>query len=278
MTLSITFSSHDDFTRQAPIFPSKGASLELNFETEEDATLARQALWISKFCPAVFQAFPKFQQYDPTLGLPKEVREKAVRIFPKNAFQWHEEDVIGVVTSLYKEGSLVGSLVNVAWQSPLLHAFMLYELLTAPKLEFGIKYDSDKQKVFVTIHKPGVARDLGFWIDCTRNQIQTFDLETSLNGNEYLGIGLPISSQIHEQFTADTVGEKSEEYSDDFFEKQIVNDWLLFHLKGERVHRQSFTLKGKSTLAPANGLQLGGNVSASHWISALSSGSPNHRK
>ncbi|MGV8892283.1 MAG: hypothetical protein ACOH2K_04950 [Burkholderiaceae bacterium] len=255
------------------MFPSKGASLELNFETEEDAKRARQALWISKFYPAVFRAFPEFRQYDPTLGLPKEVREKAVRIFPKNGFQWDEEDVIGVVSSLYKDdGTLVGSLVNVAWQSPLLHAFMLYELLTAPALGFGIDYKSAEQKVFVSILKRGVARDLGFWIDCPQNQIQTFDLQASLGGKGYLGVGLPLLSRIHEQFTADTIGNQRQEYSDDFFDKQIVNDWLIFHLRGEKVHRQSFTLQGKSMLSPAKGLQLERNLSTAQWMSTASSG------
>jgi hypothetical protein len=272
MTLSITFSSQDDFIRHPPKFPSKGASLELSFETEEDATRARQALWISKFHPAVFRAFPEFCQYDPTLGLPKEVREKAVRIFPKNGFQWHEEDVIGVVSSLYNGGTLVGSLVNVAWQSPLLHAFMLYELLSARALGFGINYDSAEQKVFVSIRKWGVERDLGFWVDCTRNQIQTFDLQTSLSGKGYLGVGLPLQSRIHEEFISDTRGNQRTEYPDDFFDKQIVNDWLIFHLKGEKVHRQSFTLHGKSTLSPTKDLQLERNLSTAQWMSASSLG------
>lgn len=251
------------------MFPSKGASLELNFETEEDATLARQGLWISKFHPAVFQAFPEFRKYDPTLGLPKEVREKAVRIFPKNEFMWGEEDVIGVVSSIYRDSEgCVGSLINVAWKSPLLHAFMLYEFLTASILKFGVKYDAFQKKVYVNIHKGGISRDLGFWFDCDKNQIQTFDLQESLNGNKYLGVGLPILDAVHAEFVADTIGLKNEEYPKDFFKKQIVNDWLLFHLKGEKVHRQSFILEGKSRLTPETGLLKNRSFSTEQWLSA----------
>ena len=256
------------------MFPSKGASLELNFETEGEARRAREALWISKFHPVVFRAFPEFQQYDPTLGLPKEVRDKAVRLFPRNGHQWHEEDVTGVVTSLYdEEGPLVGSLINVAWQSPLLHAFMLYELLTAPILGFGIDYKANEQKVFVSILKKGADRDLGFWIDCPQNQIQTFDLQETLNGKGYLGVGFPLLGNVHDEFISDTIGNKSSKYADDFFEKQIVNDWLIFHLRGGKVHRQSFVIQGKTTLSPAKGLQLERNLSTAEWMSSASVGS-----
>jgi len=269
MTLSITFSSHDEFVRHPPNFPSKGASLELNFETEEEATRAKHALWISKFFPSVFRAFPDFQQDDPTQGLPREIREKAVRIFPKNAFRWNEEDVIGVVSSLYsEEDALVGSLVNVAWKSPLLHAYMLYHLLTAPALGFSVTYDSQEQKVKVNILINNAPRDFGFWIDCKQNQIQTFDLQTSLAGKGYLGIGIPLRSNLHREFSSDTEGNQREEYGDDFFENQVVNDWLIFHLKGEKVHRQSFVIDKRSKLSPTNGISLDRHLSTGEWMSA----------
>jgi hypothetical protein len=149
---------------------------------------------------------------------------------------------------------------------------MLYELLTAPALGFRMDYNANEQKVFVSILKKGADRDLGFWIDCPRNQIQTFDLQESLGGKGYLGVGLPLLGRIHKEFTSDTVGNQRQEYPDDFFEKQIVNDWLLFHLRGGKVHRQSFVLQGKSTLSPARGLQLERNLSTAQWMSASSVG------
>jgi hypothetical protein len=243
--------------------------LQLSFETDDDALLARHALWISKFHPQVFKAFPEYCQFDPTLALPPDVRKHAVRIFPRNAYRFGEEDVCGVATSLYRnDGTLEGSLINAAWKSPLLHAYLLYQLLTAPTLAVGIKYDAKNERVFVSIKKSGVEFDLGFWVTCIRNQIQSYDLESSLAGSGYVGLGFPLKTDLHAEFVADTLGNRRQNYSDDFFQRQVVNDWLIFHLKGEKVHRQSFKLDGKSRLSPANETPLGARLSTAQWMAA----------
>lgn len=269
MTLSIISISQSEFVSQAAKIPSgRGASLQLSFESESEALLAKQALMISKYFPAVFSVFPDFRQFDPTLSLPSDVREKAVRIFSKNLIPSQEDDVTGLVSSIYaSDGSLKGCLVSAAFLTPMTHAHMLYEFLSSRMLAVRITYDPKEQRVNVNILKEGKAADMGFWFDCKSTQIQTFDLQQILERNGYLGLAFPITAKAHEEFIADTEGNKQFQLPESFFEKQIVNNWLVFHLSGEKIVRQSFELHGK-TLRSDVDLLVASKTSTKQWLAA----------
>lgn len=249
MALSIISLSQSEFIARSAEIPRGDASLTLSFESEQEVLRAKHALYISKFHPEVFKIFPEFSHYDPTLNLPTKVREKAVRLVSRNLLSDEKDDVIGVVSSLYSdEGEFHGSLVSVGYAVPATHAFMLYTLLSSSKFRVHIKYDETMQHVHVDLFIKGV--NMGFWFPFSLNQIQTHDLKQALSGTGYLGLTLPISSKAYDRFMDKNASDERTRLADDFFEKQIVNDWLVFHLAGEKVIRQSAQLN-KKALSPA---------------------------
>lgn len=220
---------------------------------------------VSKFCPKVFDTFPEFRKFDPTLSLPPSVREKAVRLFSRNLQPTEPDDVQGVVSSLYAERDLKGSMITVAFDTPIAHALRVYDYLSHLRKTARVAYDSTQQKVHVNVVIG--SKNYGFWFDCALSQIQTLDLQHALRGESYLGIAFPITLNAYEEFISDTVGGKTSQLPDNFYESQIVNDWLIFHLSHEKVIRQSVELQGNS-LRPVGSLPGQTRLSTKQWLTA----------
>lgn len=267
MALSITSVSQSDFVALTADIPRGKATLTLNFESEVEAQWARYFLYTEKFHPEVFRVFPDFQQYDPTLSLPSGVREKAIRLFPRSLAPQTEDDVTGMVSSIYSEdGKLIGSLISAAYEVPAVHALCLHQFLSLSKLKIKISYDSAKERVLV--HIPHAGHELGFWFPADRKQIQVHDLQETLANNGYLGMTFPIATKTYDLFISRKMGGTRAEITDEFFSKQILNDWLTFHLSGDKVVRQSAKLSGNILKQPWKNSPLDQAMTPKEWLVA----------
>lgn len=267
MTLSIISSSTEEFLGNARSIGKGDANstLQLSFESERDVLLAKQALFLEKFAPLVFKALPGFKIYDPTMYLPPEVREKAKRLFPRNLFQPELDDVQGMLSSIYAEnGAFVGSMVWAAFDTPLAHAQRLFNFLANVPKVASVTYDILKNRVDVNFDNDN-SRVRGFWFEGNSKEIQTIDLQEAIAGNAYLGVAFPITSIAYEDFmTGKMLHKNMNRLPEDFYKRQVINDWLVVRIKQNRISKQSWKLQDDLLELQFPKAQIG----AEEWLTA----------
>jgi hypothetical protein len=267
MTLSIISSSTEEFLGGARLIGKGDANstLQLSFELERDTLLAKQALFIEKFAPLVFKALPGFKNYDPTMCLPPEVRAKAIRLFPRNLLQPELDDVQGMLSSMYAEnGAFVGSMVWAAFDTPLSHALRLFNFLANVPKVASVTYDILKNLVEVNFDNAN-SKARGFWFEANPKEIQTIDLQQAISDNAYLGVAFPITPAAYEDFMVGKLIHKNmDQLPEDFYKRQVINDWLVVHIKQNKIAKQSWLLQDDSLKRQFPRAQIG----AEEWLTA----------
>lgn len=265
MTLSIISSSTEKFLGNGRSIGTVNANstLQLSFESERDALLARQALFIEKFLPLVFKALPSFRKYDPTMCLPPEIRAKAIRLFSRDQISSEVDDVQGMLSSMYTEDSTFkGCMLWAAFDTPLAHAMTLFYFLSSIPKTTTVTFDISKSRIDVAFDN---SKARAFWVDVDPKEIQTFDLQKAISDGAYLGVAFPITPKAYEDFMIEKRLHKNMDHlPDDFYKQQVINDWLVVHIKQNRIAKQSWKLQDNSLKLQFPQAQ----TSAEKWLTA----------
>lgn len=259
MSLSIiTKSTNDFFAESKRINERKKSAFTISFDNESDTNCAKYALFIEKNYPYLLSMFSSFKKYDPTQPLPNEVREKAIRLCPKSIINEIESDISGVVSSIYKDSEHFGSMIWVIANNPLEHILRLYYLLQSQPKKMSVTYSDLNQRVTIEFDKP----QYNFWFENNGKQIVISDLKESIDKGLFIGLAFAINERSFDMLNSDNFSTFTK-LPDSFFEKQMLDDWIVFNVKNKAVVNQSAFLNNRSIKNNNDG-----EVKVSTWMTA----------